>query len=159
MGRTVLAVILGYVAMFVVVMGCLTGAYMLMGADRAFEVRGYEVTSAWLVVWALVTLGAGVVGGVVCGMVGKSKRAVVSLMVFVVVLGGLYAFSMSNAETPAAEDLVRTSQTSSMEAMGKARSPMWVNISNPILGVLGIMIGGRLSGACRDRGRSDAGET
>jgi hypothetical protein len=156
MGRKILAVILGYLAMAVVVMGGLTGAYFAMGADKAFEAGTYEVTTAWLVVWGATSIVAAVVGGWVCGKIGKTKGAVGSLILLVVLLGALYAFAVFKAEDPAPEDLARTGDTPNFEAMNQAQSPMWVHVANPVLGVIGIMIGGRLSGACKGNGKSES---
>lgn len=42
MFRPIAAVILGYLAMFVMVFGSFTVAYLLMGADNAFKPGVYE---------------------------------------------------------------------------------------------------------------------
>ena len=155
MGRKILAVILGYVAMAVVVMGGLTGAYFAMDADKAFEAGTYEVTTAWLVVWGATSIVAAVVGGWVCGKIGKTKGAVGSLILLVVLLGSLNAFAQIKKEVPA-EDVVRTGSTPNMEAMMKARAPTWMYIAEPIIGVLGAMVGGGLSGACKGNRKSES---
>ena len=44
MGRAILSVIVGYVVMFLVVFVGLTGAYLLLGQERAFKPGVYDVT-------------------------------------------------------------------------------------------------------------------
>ncbi|MGJ8637370.1 MAG: hypothetical protein ACSHX5_11040 [Phycisphaerales bacterium] len=155
MGRKILAVILGYVVMAVVVMVGLTGAYLVLGPAKTFEAGSYQVTTMWLVVWALTSVVAAVAGGFVCAKIGKSKGAVISLLVLVGVLGAANTLMRMNAEIPA-EDLVRTGDTANMEAMMKARAPTWMYIAEPLIGVFGSLVGASMGCRCR-RDQTDEG--
>jgi len=148
MGRKVLAVILGYVVMAIVIMGGLTLLYLALGQDTVFEQGTYEVTGMWIGLWALASVVAAVAGGFVCGKIGKSKGAVISLMVLVAVLGAANTAYMMTRETPA-EDLVRVGDTSNMEAMTKAQAPTWMYIAEPLIGVFGAMFGATLGCGCK----------
>ncbi|MBO6514761.1 MAG: hypothetical protein JJ974_12425 [Phycisphaerales bacterium] len=149
MGRNILAVILGYAAMFIVVFVALVGVFLAIGQDRAFEPGVYEVSMLWIAVWGVTSSVAAIIGGFVCVKVGKTKGAVMSLMILVVLLGGLTAVAQMASGDPAPEDLVRAGDVSAIEAMGKARSPMWVSIANPIIGAVGVMVGASLGCGCR----------
>lgn len=149
MGRKILAVILGYIAMVIVVMGGLTGAYLAMGPDRAFEAGTYDITPLWMIVWGVVSVVAAIAGGFVCVKIGKTKGAVQSLILLVVLLGALNAFAVMKAEAPPPEDQIRLGDTPNLEAMAKAQSPMWVHIANPFIGVIGVMVGATMGCGCR----------
>ncbi|MFK7760132.1 MAG: hypothetical protein AB8C13_09305 [Phycisphaerales bacterium] len=157
MGRKVLAVILGYIAMAVVVMVGLTGAYLVLGPAKTFEAGSYQVTTAWLVVWLIASVIAAVTGGFVCAKIGKSKGAVISLLVLVGVLGGVNMVMRMNAEVPA-EDMVRMGDTPSTEAMMKARGPTWMYIAEPMIGILGAMVGATLGCGCRGGGAEEGAD-
>ncbi len=145
MGRNILAVIIGYIAMAIVVMVSLTGAYLLMGADRAFESGTYEITTLWMIVWGIASLVAALVGGVVCAKISKHSRgAVLSLLILTGVLGAANTGVRMSAEAPAPEDQIRTGDTPNVEAMTAAQAPTWVYIAEPIIGVMGILIGATL---------------
>lgn len=147
MGRNILAVIAGYVAMFVIVFGVFTAAYFAMGADRAFEESSYDVSSLWVIVSVIVGFFASLVGGAVCAIVSKrSMGATLSLMVLVLVLGAVSALMAMGKEAPEGEAAVRAQETSNTEAMMNAQQPTWILIANPIIGVFGVMTGAMMLG-------------
>ena len=117
MGRKILAVVLGYGVMLVLVMGVFHAAYLVLGADKAFEAGTYESTPMWLGVWLGLSIVAAVSGGFVCGKIGKSKGAVISLMVLVGVLGAADIVRVLSLDEPAAEDQIRVGDTT---AIGRA---------------------------------------
>lgn len=139
--RKIAAVIVGYLVMFVVVFVCLTGAYLGLGADRVFQPGSYEVTNFWLVVWFIVSLGAALAGGKVCALVGKSSRTVISLAILVFILGVLSA--LPALKPPAGELKPRISGPSNLEAMMSAKQPNWVLFFTPVIGIVGVLLGGR----------------
>lgn len=148
--RNVLAVIASYAVIFLIVAGGLTAAYFAIGAEKAFEPGTYDVTTMWIIVWAIVSIVASIVAGVMCSKISKaSKGAVISLMVLIGVLGAANSFYMITQKV-APEDLVRTGDTSNLQAMQKAKAPTWMYISEPIMGVVGVMIGAML--VCPGRG-------
>lgn len=149
MGRTILAVVLGYVVMAVVVMGGLTGAYLGMGADGAFEAGAYQVTTMWIVVMSAVGLVAAMIGGFVCAKIGKSKGAVLGLLGLIVVLGAVQVVFVAMAEEPLPEDKIRTADVDSMEAMMRAEKSVGLAALDPIIGVIGVFIGAPLGCGCR----------
>ncbi len=145
--RNILSVIAGYLTMAIIVFGVFTAAYFAMGADRAFEESSYDVSIMWVVVSVVVGMFAAVVGGVVCGLVShRRKGAVQSLMVLVLVLGGISAAVGIMKDKPTAEEAVRGPETSSTEAMMQAQQPTWILIMNPIIGVVGVAMGAMMVG-------------
>ncbi len=145
MGRNILAVIVGYIAMVLVVMVFLTGAYLALGADRAFQEGSYEVTPLWIAIWAPVSFGAALLGGVVCAKVSKhSKGAVLSLVILIGVLGAGNAIYRMTSDAPSPEMQVRSGDVSNVDAMQSAQAPAWMSISEPIMGIIGVMLGATL---------------
>lgn len=145
--RSILGVILGYLAMAVVVMGGLTVAYLALGADRAFQPGTYEVTTAWLAVWAPVSMVAAILGGIVCAKVSAQRTpAAVVLAGIILVLGGITAAAQIGAEAPTGDAAVRTGDTPNFEAMTSARSPDWIHIANPLIGAVGVLLGASIAG-------------
>lgn len=156
--RNILAVVVGYLAMFMIVAGVFTVAYILMGDDRAFKEASYDVSILWVVVSVVVGLFASVVGGAACALISRrSAGAVQSLMVLVLVLGAISAAMAMMKEKPTGEDAVRAPETTSTEAMMNAQQPTWILIANPIIGAVGVMTGGMMVGA-GGRKRIDAGQ-
>jgi hypothetical protein len=138
MGRTIAAVIVGYIAMFAVVFIGLTVAYLVMGTDGAFKPGSYDVSLAWIVVMIVVGLVAAVLGGLVAGAIARKPSGPVALAVVVLILGILAAIPVFTAE-PAGP---RTADVGNMDAMMKAVQPVWAALLNPVLGAVGVLIGG-----------------
>jgi hypothetical protein len=136
------SVILGYVVMFVVVFAGLTAAYLAMGADRAFKPGVYDVTGMWLGVMFGGSIGAAFAGGKACALIAKNSKAVLGLAGLVLVLGllsAIPALTASNAETKP-----RTGGVPNLEAMMNAKQPAWVALLLPVIGVAGVLVGGRM---------------
>jgi hypothetical protein len=139
--RVIGAVFGGYLALFVTVFVTLTVAYLLMGADRAFQPGTYDVTLPWIVAYLAFSLLAAVVGGAVATRISTDPRVPGFLAGLVFVLGLISALQVYNAmQLPS---LPRLSDVSSINAMMSARTPLWAMLLNPILGVVGVMIGAR----------------
>lgn len=83
-----------------------------------------------------------VVGGLVCYAIARKRGAVTALVVVILVLGALGMIPAVMAS--GAPEAVRDGSLSNMEAMMQARQPVWMSILNPILGVVGVLVGSRL---------------
>lgn len=141
--RSILSVVVGYVTMAVVLIGSFTAAYLIMGADRAFEPGVYDVTTTWLALSLVVGLIAAIIGGLVCASIAKRGSPVPkALAIVVLILGGAMAgFALSGArEDPGP----RVGEVSNADAMNKAQQPTWTYIANPVVGVVGVLIGAGL---------------
>ena len=138
--RTIGSVLLGYLVMFVVVFAGLTAAYLAMGTNRAFHPGVYDVTVLWLAVMFAISILAAFVGGKVCALVAKSPKAVFGLAGLVLILGLLSAIP---ALTASGEAKPRSSDVPNLEAMMNAKQPAWVALLMPVIGVAGVLVGGR----------------
>ena len=143
--RAILAVIAGYVAMFIVVAVGLSVAYLTLGPDWAYQEGTYDITMQWAILMLAVGLAAALLGGVVCALIAKrSRNAVFALMGLIVVLGAVSAGYALSQPTP--EDTTRTENDSVTDAANKAQQPTWTLIANPIIGAVGVFLGAALVG-------------
>jgi undecaprenyl pyrophosphate phosphatase UppP len=140
MVRTILAVIVAYIAMSLVVMVCFTSLQFGLGTEKVFRPASYESSTLFNMVGLLVTVVAGVVGGLVAAAIAKNPRGPLSLAILIIAVGLLMAFLNLSKPDPGP----RAGDISPMEAAMKARQPDWYSFSIPFLGAAGVMIGGRL---------------
>ena len=141
--RSVLGVIVGYIVMFVLQVASFMIIYTLMGADWSFKPASYQASTQWTVMQFGVILVTTIIAGLVCAAIAKGGKAPLVLAAVVLVLGFALAFA-STALRPADTHEVRTGNVPNMEAMNKARHPTWVVFLGPVIGAVGVAIGGRL---------------
>jgi hypothetical protein len=139
MGRAILAVVLGYLTMFVIVFVCFTGAYLGLGADGAFEEGTYAPSIIWLAMSIVVGFVAACFGGNVCARVASRPRPLYALAVLILLFGAL---SAAGAMMEGGEPGVRSGDVGNFEAMTKAVMPAWIAILNSIIGAIGVFMGG-----------------
>jgi hypothetical protein len=140
MTRTVLGVILGYVVMFVIVFVTLTVSYLVLGMERTFQSGSFDVTALWIFVMLVFSFLAAIAGGKVCRIVSGRGLGLILLVALVLVLGLVSAVpALYAVETTA----VRTGEVSNLQAMMNAKEPKWVSVLLPVIGVIGVVIGGR----------------
>ena len=132
-------VFLGYVAMFVTIFLAFSGLYLLLGSARTFQEGSYEVTWSWLLGSILLSFVAAMIGGKVCAIITGRPTAVMTLAVVVLVLGVLSAVGAD-----AGKLTVRTGDASLYEAIVNAKEPTWFTLLLPIVGVVGVLAGGRI---------------
>lgn len=143
MARTIIAVIVGYVAMFVLVSATFTGAFLLMGTDWSFKPNSFEASNSWNAMALVANLVIAVIGGFVCATIARGGKAPIALAIVVFALGMLLAVPTLFANKENA-NRVRTRDVSQMEAMQNATQPAWVPFTFPILGAIGVLVGGKL---------------
>jgi hypothetical protein len=139
--RSIVGVVVGYLVMFFVAFCAYTAAYFGLGAERAFEPGTYALSGIWIGLVIAITLIAGLVGGLTCAAISKSRTTglVFALIVFVL----SFVFELPNLmkdHTPVA----RAGDVSNMEAMGKAQPPAWLCLFNPFLGGAAVLMGTRM---------------
>lgn len=151
MARSIIGVIVGYLAMAVLIFATFSLAYLSMGADRAFQAGSYDPSPLWLILSFVLAIAAAVVGGAVCRLIAPTMTAVYVLAGIALVLGLAVAIPAISADR--SEIGPRTGDVSNMDAMNRASTPAWVAVVNPLLGAAGILVGGLLI----DRRRSRSG--
>lgn len=139
--RTIGAVIGGYVVMFVLVFTTFSAAYLTLGADGAFHPGTYDVSVLWLAMSTVLSVLAAVAGGLVCAIISRGGKGPPALAILVFVLGLAMAAPVT-LSPPSSE--ARSADVPNMEAMMKAKSPVWVALLNPMIGAVGVLAGARL---------------
>lgn len=140
MFRGILGAVAGYLVIFALMFALLTGAYLALGTDRAFRPGVYEPSTLWIVVMGVIGFLAAFAGGRVATVLGGA-RGVKWLIGLVILLAALTIAFEASRKDEATE--ARPSDVSSVEAMTKARQPLWVSLLNPVIGVVGATLGGR----------------
>ncbi|MBA3558483.1 MAG: hypothetical protein H0W30_07755 [Gemmatimonadaceae bacterium] len=139
--RTIGAVVGGYVAIFVMLFGTFSLAFLALGVNGAFQPGTYDVTPVWLIVSFVLTFVAAVIGGLVSVIISDDPKVPRALAIVVIVLGVITAIQIMSAD-PAV--VTRGGEVENIEAMMSAKQPIWVALLNPIIGAIGVMVGARL---------------
>jgi hypothetical protein len=141
--RSVLAVIVGYVVMFILQVAAFMTIYTLMGANWSFKPSSYQASTRWTAMQFVVIGVTAIIAGLICAVIAKGGKAPLALAAVVLVLGFALAV-LGTALRPADTHEVRTGNVSNMEAMSKARHPAWVVFLGPVVAAVGVVIGGKL---------------
>ena len=139
--RGTIAVVVGYVVMAITVFAIFSLMFGAIGQDRAFAPGSYTVTWFWLLPAFVVSAIAAIAGGYICARISPGRAPQV-LAAIVLCLGILLALPVLNS----AADLrptVRRPGISNLEAMTNARQPVVVSLFNPVVGLVGVLIGAR----------------
>lgn len=147
MGKIVVGVVVGYLTMVVFVFVLFGLGWMVFGAGGSFKPNSWDPSFIWILITIAITLLAAVAGGYVCLALANDTQAIFWLLAVVVVLGFAMATMVPFEGAPPAG--FRPSDMSMMEAMRNARQPVWLAFLNPILGVIGILLGARMRGGVR----------
>lgn len=159
MGRNILAVIAGLVIMSIIIAVVQIGGYFVLGPDRVYQSGTFDLSTLYLVIWALSGLVAALVGGAVCALVSKHpKGAVRSMIVVMLVFSVFQLIGVLMQPGLSEEEQVRTPEltTEQIFERGQQAMPVWIVISNPVIGVVGVMIGASL---VRRKNGSDGADT
>ncbi len=143
MWRTVGGVIVGYIVMGAFVFVSFTAAYVGMGPERAFQPGSYNVSVLWAVTSFSLGLVAALLGGFVCVRIARRSLGPRILAGLVVLLGLLMAIPVLTADA-SSDPGPRGADVGSVEAMTKAKQPVWFALANPVIGAVGVLVGGRL---------------
>src|SRR6266581_3952771 len=141
--RSVLGVIIGYIVMFILNVAAFMTIYTIVGANWSFKPGSYQASTRWTVMQFAVVLVTAIIAGLICAVIAKGGKAPLALAVVVLVLGFLLAIpSVIKHKNNA--NLVRVGNVSSAEAARLAYWPVWTPFAFPIVGAIGVLIGGKL---------------
>lgn len=144
-GINLLAVITGYLSMAIVIMITFSLAYLILGPERSYQPRSWNVSTVWIILSIVVGLGGAWLGGKICIKIACNHLAPKYLIAWVVVLGITSAIMANQGDVEA----IRNVQPSNWEAMQNSIQPVWLTWLNPLLGVLGVAVGSGLLNAGR----------
>jgi hypothetical protein len=143
MARTVVGIIVGYLTMFVLVSITFMGVFLLMGTEWSFKPGSFEASNGWVAMALVSNFIIGVVGGLICVLIARGEKAPLVLAIVVFVLGLVLAIPAVIARNTYG-GLARTGNVTQAEAMQKANEPIWAPFTFPVLGAVGVLLGGKL---------------
>ncbi len=91
MVRAIAGVIVAYLVMAIVTIVAFFGLYAAVGVDGAFREGTYEPSPLWIACSVVIGVAAALLGGALCALIGRSKRAVQVLAALLLVFGLAYA--------------------------------------------------------------------
>ena len=138
--RKITGAVVGYIVFFFCLYLSFTGLSLVLGPDRLFLPGNYDPSMMWIIGAFVLGFIAAAIGGYVASLIGKSGA--VRIMAGLVVLIGAIVFVQLLRENRAVE--TRTVDLPTMEAMFKAREPLWVAAVNPLVVVIAVFSGGAL---------------
>ena len=140
--KSIVGVVVGYLVMMLVAFAAYTAAYFGLGADRAFEPDTYALSGIWIGLVIAITSVSGLVGGLTCAAISKSRTTGLVFALIVFVLG--FVFELPNIMKKDRTPVARTGDVSNLEAMGKAQPPLWLCLLNPFLAGAAVLMGTRM---------------
>ncbi len=140
MGRHIAGAVVGYLAMAVFIVATFAVAFPVLGISRLFAPGTYDASLTWIALSFALGLVGALIGGWVAARIGRSARAVHILAVLVLIFG--IASGLSGVNDPQRGG-IRADDATMEDVMNSAKQPTWVMIVTPLLGVAGVLIGGR----------------
>ena len=141
--RSVLAVILGYIAMFAMQFAVFMTVYTIVGANWSFKPGTYHASTRWTVMMFTVDFVTAVIAGLICAIIARGGKAPLVLAVVALAIGVTLGALHIATEPPDTGER-RPADVPNMTAMTKARHPVWVFFVGPVIAAVGIAIGGQL---------------
>lgn len=138
--KSILGVIVGYVVMAIFSFAIFTGAYFALGVERVFEPESYDASTIWIALMIAFGLLGGIVGGLVCAAISKSKGACTAFAGIVLAIGLIVSVMTMMKEKP---DAARSGDITMVEAMQKVQTPNWLCLVNPFVVAGGVLLGAR----------------
>lgn len=144
--RSIIAVVVTYIAMAVLIGVAFAGMWFGLGPDRLLQPGSYQGSIVITILAPLLTIMGGLFGGWMCAKIGRSTTSVKVLAGIVLVLGLIMAYFTLQKPYPADP---RPAGMTVMQIMEIGREPTWFAIANPIIGAAAVLVGGLLLAAPR----------
>lgn len=138
---TLAGAVAGYIVMAIFIIATFAVAFPVFGIDRLFAPGTYEASVSWIVMSLVLGLAGAMLGGWIAGYVSPKSHAVAALAGLVLVFGLFSAQAAQNEEVPRGG--ARGPDATMSDVMAHARQPTWITFVNPLLGAVGVLIGGR----------------
>lgn len=133
--------IAGYVVMVLFIIATFAVAFPVLGIDRLVAPGTYEASTSWITLSFALGLAGAMLGGWVAGYISPKSHAVAALAGLVLVFGLFSAQAAQNEDVPRGGP--RGPNATMSDVMANARQPTWITFLNPLLGAIGVLIGGR----------------
>ena len=140
--KSIIAIVVSYVVMFVMFMAIFTCLYFALGVERVFQTDSYEVSMVWIVLTLVIGFLVSMFAGYLCAAISNSWRTcqIFALIVFLLALIQCFSALKRNPDAPN----VRAGEVGMFDAMSLAVTPLWLHFVNPILSGAAVLIGARM---------------
>ena len=143
MVRSIIAVVVSYISMFVLNFLGFVGLYTVIGQDNAFKPRSFLASNRWIAMAFAVILVSGIIAGLICAAIARGRKATLALAGLILVVGLLMAIP-AVAKSRANAGMARAGNIPAMEAAEKAYWPIWAPFTFPFVSAIGALVGGKL---------------
>jgi hypothetical protein len=143
MVRSIIAVIVSYIFMFLLNFLGFVGLYTVVGPANAFKPRSFLASNRWIAMGIAVIFVSGIIAGLVCAAIARGRKATLALAGLILAVGLVMAIP-AIMKGRANAGLVRVGDVPAMEAAEKAYWPVWVPFAFPFLSAVGAVVGGKL---------------
>ena len=143
MVRSIIAVIVSYITMFLLNFLGFVGLYTVIGPANAFKPRSFLASNRWIAMAFAIVLVSGIIAGLICAAIARGRKATLALAGLILVIGlllGIPAVMKSRANA----GMVRSGDVPAMEAAEKAYWPVWAPFAFPFISAIGAIVGGKL---------------
>ena len=140
--RSVLGVVVGLIMFIILQVASFMTMYGLMGANWSFKPASYQPSTRWTAMQFVIIIVTSIIAGLICAAIAKGGKAPLALAAVVLVLG-LGAALLRTSMHPDTQE-VRIGYVSQKDARDKAIHPTWVVFLGPVIGAIGVVIGGKL---------------
>jgi len=137
--RSILAVVLTYIAMSAFIIGVFMSLWLGLGPDRLLEPGSWKGNLFFSITAPTITVLAGLLGGWMCATIGRRRGPVLALAAVVLVVGMLLCYV--TIQKPYPED-PREPGLTMPQIMEKGREPTWLAVLNPIIGAVALLLSG-----------------
>ncbi len=149
--RGIAGVIAGWIVALLVGFASLFLLWSVLGAEKAFEPNSWVMSNSWVFANMGMGLIAAFAAGLVCKLISASTTAVRVFAGIVLVLGlAGAAVGQPPASTTTATE-APTANTTLIEAMQSARKTSVHSWTQPVIGCIGILLGGAFIGRKNQR--------
>ena len=138
--RSIIGMMVGYVALTLFFFATFACAYFVLGVERIFQPDSYEVSPLWWVFSAAISLVGSALAGYICAAISKSQRTCELFAGIILVILILFCIPKMRDRVPHP----RVGEVSYMDAMRLTQMPIWMHVLNPGLAALGVLLGARM---------------
>jgi hypothetical protein len=125
------------------------GLALVLGTEGVFEPGTFHVKPAVTIAAVPIGFVNGMLGGFVCSSIARTRTPVIVLVCFVIVLGLAEAVVRMQKPDPGP----RAANLSFAEATFRTNPPTWFAFTHPLVGAVGILLGGRRASSIYANGK------
>ena len=140
--KSIVAIIVSYLVVFVLFSVVFIGLYFALGVERVFQPDSYEVSTLWLVLTMAGSFFGWMFGGWLCVAISKNLRVGQVFALIVFVLTAITCLSQLSRESEGPH--VRAGEVTFFETLGREVTPRWFHFVNPVLSLAGALVGARM---------------